>query len=142
MKIQKVRDVKTPSRGTSRSAGIDFFVPNDIEDIILKPLHDVLIPTGIRAKIPTGFALVAKNKSGVSVNQKLVKGAELVDEDYTGEIHIHVFNASSYVQTIKAGQKLMQFVLLPVFYDDIEVVDDLNHETERGSGGFGSTGLH
>jgi dUTP pyrophosphatase len=145
MKISKIRDVKTPTRGTSKSAGIDFFVPNDYPGLILAPSDSVLIPTGIKADIPTGYMLTAFNKSGVATKQLLIKGAEVCDEDYQGEIHIHVINVGSVDQLITPGQKLIQFVLVPVFYDTIEEVpfEELySVETERGVGGFGSTGTH
>jgi dUTP pyrophosphatase len=145
MKISKIRDVKTPTRGTARSAGIDFFVPNDYPEVTLLPGKSVLIPTGIKADIPTGYMLTAFNKSGVATKQSLIKGAEVCDEDYQGEIHIHLINIGTDPQVITPGQKLIQFVLVPVFYDTIEEVpfEELySVETERGVGGFGSTGTH
>ena len=63
--FSKVRDVKSPERGTTSSAGIDFFVPNDFPETIVGPHCDVLIPSGIRARIPNGFMLIGENKSGV-----------------------------------------------------------------------------
>jgi len=143
MKIQKVKDVKTPSRGTSKSAGIDFYVPNDIDAISLEPGQDALIPSGIKVNVPKGHALIAFNKSGIATKSKLIKGAEVVDEDYTGEIHIHVFNAGRGLSVITPGQKLIQFILIPVNYEGVEEVVELDSiETERGEGGFGSTGTH
>jgi len=143
MKIQKIRSVKTPVRGTSKSAGIDFFIPNDFECIILRPGEDVLIPSGIKANVPPGYMLMAANKSGVATKSKLIKGAEIVDEDYTGEIHIHVFNVGKTNDILEAGKKIIQFILIPVNYEDVELVDQLDSiDTERGSGGFGSTGTH
>jgi dUTP pyrophosphatase len=143
MKIVRTRDVKLPSRGTSRSAGIDFFVPNDQEPVMLLPGEDALIPSGIRANVPSGYMLMAANKSGVATKSKLIKGAEIVDEDYTGEIHIHVFNNGNNSVLINPGTKLMQFILVPVNYEGVEEVDQLdNTESERGDKGFGSTGTH
>ena len=143
MKIQKIRDVKTPSRGTSKSAGIDFYTPNDMNPILLGPGEDALIPSGIKAQVPPGHALVAFNKSGVATKNKLTKGAEVVDEDYTGEIHIHVFNSGKTTSMINPGQKLIQFILIGMNYENIEEVESLDEiETERGAGGFGSTGVH
>ena len=142
MKVQKLRDVKTPSRGTSVSAGIDFYVPEDFETTVLKPGQSVLIPSGIKAQVPRGYALIAFNKSGVAVKQGLSVGACVVDEDYTGEVHLHMINTSDKEQVIATGQKLVQFVLIPVSYFDVEEVDDIpQRDTERGAGGFGSTGL-
>ena len=142
MKVQKVRNVKTPNRGTSVSAGIDFYVPEDFETTSLNPGQSVLIPSGIKAQVPRGYALIAFNKSGVAVKQGLSVGACVVDEDYEGEIHLHMINTSDKEQVVATGQKLVQFVLVPVSYFDVEEVDQLpERNTERGSGGFGSTGL-
>lgn len=142
MKLQKLRNVKTPNRGTSSSAGIDFYVPEDFETRVLKPGESVLIPSGVKMQLPRGYALIAFNKSGVAVKQGLSVGACVVDEDYEGEIHLHMINTSDKEQVIATGQKLVQFVLVPVAYFDIEEVEELQpRNTERGSGGFGSTGL-
>ena len=142
MKVQKLRDVKTPNRGTTVSAGIDFYVPEDFETTTLAPGESVLIPSGIKVQVPRGYALIAFNKSGVAVKQGLSVGACVVDEDYEGEVHLHMINTSSKEQVIATGQKLVQFVLIPVSYFDVEVVDEIqSRNTERGAGGFGSTGL-
>ena len=142
MKIQKLRNVKTPNRGTPESAGLDFYVPEDFQTIDLQPGQAVLIPSGIKAHVPNGYALIAFNKSGVAVKQGLSVGACVVDEDYEGEIHLHLINTSNQTQTITTGQKLTQFVLVPVAYIDVEEVNELPaRSTTRGTGGFGSTGI-
>ena len=142
MKVQKLRNVKTPNRGTAASAGIDFYVPEDFETVSLKPGESVLIPSGIKVQIPRGYALIAFNKSGVAVKQGLSVGACCVDEDYEGEVHLHMINTSNKDQVIATGQKLVQFVLIPVAYFDVEEVEEIqSRNTERGAGGFGSTGL-
>ena len=142
MKVQKLRNVKTPNRGTVASAGIDFYVPEDFETVSLKPGESVLIPSGIKVQVPRGYALIAFNKSGVAVKQGLSVGACVVDEDYEGEIHLHMINTSDKEQVVVTGQKLVQFVLIPVAYLDIEEVYEIqSRNTERGAGGFGSTGL-
>lgn len=163
IKISIIRDVKIPTRGTPFSAGLDFFVPNlsdnktkttlttmgymvdeQTSSIQVPPLGSIKIPTGVRAKIPHGYMLKACNKSGICTNTQLMVGAEVVDEDYQGEIHMHLINVSSKTVTITSGQKLVQFVLEKISYADVEVVEDnmlFEEESERGSGGFGSTGL-
>jgi dUTP pyrophosphatase len=142
MKVLKTKNVKTPSRGTPESAGIDFYVPSDSEDIALKPGESALIPSGIKVQVPRGYALIAFNKSGVATKQGLSVGACCVDEDYEGEVHLHMINTSDKDQVIASGQKLVQFILLPVNYDNVEEVHELpSRNTLRGSGGFGSTGL-
>lgn len=144
MKISKTKDVKTPNRGTPESAGIDFFVPNEFEETIVSPGESVFIPSGIKANVPKGHALIAFNKSGVALKKKLSIGACVVDEDYQGEIHLNLFNFGKEKTTIFPGEKLVQMVLVPIFYDGLEVVSEeslFESSTTRGSGGFGSTGV-
>lgn len=162
MKISKVRDVKTPVRGTSKSAGIDFFVPNDYFEAHVAPGMDILIPSGIKADIPEGYMLMAADKSGVvtsrvaviasgktakpgSFDSVLIIGAKICDEDYQGEIHIHLINVGRQSVIIKPGMKIAQFILVPVNYEDIELVDEkdlFSDVSERGEGGFNSTGRY
>ena len=146
MKITKIRDVKTPIRGTEGSAGIDFFVPNDYPNSLrrIEPGDRFFIPSGIKANVPTGYALIAMNKSGVSLKKGLMVGACVVDSDYQGEIHLHLINTSNKSVTIEPGEKLTQFLLIPVNHCGVTVVEEDNlftEETTRGSGGFGSTGV-
>ena len=169
IKFTKIRNVKTPTRGTPRSAGIDFYVPEDltqseldvkqpvkqeiralvegkfglIKKLELFPNQRILIPSGIKMKIPTGYAGVVMNKSGVSSKTGLDKLAELVDEDYQGEIHINVVNTGTNPVVIRPGDKIAQMIITPVYIADLELknsVDEVfTEETVRGEGGFGST---
>lgn len=142
MKISKVRDVKTPERGTLGSAGIDFFVPKG-PSYGISPDESVTIPSGIKADIPEGFALIAFNKSGISVKKSLQVGACVVDEDYQGEIHINLHNIGDKPQILRPGDKVIQFLLIPINYARIIVVPEnklYTHKTNRGEGWSGSTG--
>ena len=159
MKYCKVRDVKSPERGTPGSAGIDFFVPNDFAPASVRPQHDLLIPSGIKMNIPHGFMLLGVDKSGIatsflaccragrtpkaeSFNSSVIIGAKLIDEDYQGEIHIHIINVGQEIIHIRPGMKIAQFVLAPVNYESLEETTEFllfNEVTERGKGGFGST---
>jgi dUTP pyrophosphatase len=147
MKFLKIRDVKSPTRGTAKSAGIDLYIPNDFVETTLLPGQSILIPAGLKVNIPENYAFIAFNKSGVATKRHLVVGACVIDEDYQGEIHIHIFNHSNTESVnLHAGEKIIQCVLIPVKYESIEMVEseeDLwNGEvTERGEGGFGSTGI-
>ena len=157
MKICKIRKVKTPSRGTSHSAGVDFFIPEFdsnflthlfeknpdfegnqicsetvVDDEIVMPIRiclyagqQILIPSGIKAKIPEGYALIAKNKSGVASKKGITKMAELIDEDYQGEIYFNLLNTSKQDIYIDENEKIIQFILVPVKYNDIEEVSSL-----------------
>lgn len=161
MKIAKIRNVKTPDRGTDKSAGIDFYIPDDFNPKLLFPNTDILIPSGIVAKIPEGYMLMGADKSGIVVSREgyervnigprkkepfessLIIGAKIVDEDYQGEIHIHVINVGHKCIRLLPGMKIAQFILVPVYYDNIEIVDSRDdlflEETTRGANGFGST---
>lgn len=146
MKLAKIRNVKTPTRGTNGSAGIDFFVPDDYPNNLctIPPGDRFFIPSGIKANVPEGYALIAMNKSGVALKKGLMVGACVVDSDYQGEIHLHLVNTSSKSVTIEPGDKLTQFLLIPVNHCGVEMVNEgdlFSEETSRGSGGFGSTGV-
>lgn len=160
MKFSKVRDVKSPVRGTGKAAGIDFFVPNFDKEFVLRPAQDLLIPSGIKMEIPEGYMLMGADKSGVvtsvyaclGANREpkpgaftsiVIIGAKIVDEDYQGEIHIHVINIGNEVVTIKPGMKIAQFILVPVSYEELEEVPEselFSRSSERGEGALGSTG--
>lgn len=163
----KLRDVKTPERGTPESAGIDFFMPKMdtkmIKDLLEKNnkssiivLNDsVIIPAGERILIPSGIRvwiedketmLMAANKSGVATKLGLIFTAEIVDSDYTGEVHLGVYNTSHHPVTLYPGDKVMQFIQVPVYLskmieispDQYDVIKNF-YGTVRGEGGFGST---
>ena len=146
MKILRTSDVKLPTRGTSQSAGIDLYIPNDFKSQELAPGESILIPSGIKANVPAGKALIAFNKSGVAVKKKLLVGACVIDEDYMGQIHIDLKNVGIKSVNLEAGDKIIQLLCIPVDYVSIEEVTSEEElfdgiETERGSGGFGSTGI-
>ena len=144
MKITKIKDVKTPTRANTTDAGVDFFIPNDYTGKTeLSPGESCFIPSGIKVNVPEGYALIAFNKSGVATKKGLHVGACVVDCGYQGELHINLTNVSAEDQTIAAGDKIVQFVLLPLGDPSIELVKENNlYETvsTRGEGGFGSSG--
>lgn len=156
----KLRDVKTPTRGSKLSAGIDFYVPNDFMSRVVSPGEDILIPSGIKMEIPEHCALIGIDKSGVSsstaakdmaglsenkqqIPSSTIIGAKLIDADYPGEIHIHLINTGKKNIIIEPGYKIGQFILVPVFYDNlIEVAEEsLIFPISERLGGFGSTGV-
>ena len=161
-KFCKVRDVKSPNRANPTDAGIDFFVPewsqefvNDLREknpglyitedgIFLPPLARVLIPAGIKTLFPDYHALIAFDKSGIASKCGLTLLAKVIDSPYRGELHINLVNVSKAEQVIKFGQKITQFVLIPIscsIPDEMPVDEYERNETSRGSGGFGSTGI-
>jgi len=143
MKISKIRNVKLPTRANSTDAGIDFFVPEDQKIIRINPGESCLIASGIKVNVPKGFALVAFNKSGVAVKKSLHVGACVVDNGYQGEVHINLTNVGEHEQVINPGDKIVQFVLLPLgnpFLQEVPEADLYTEVSTRGEGGFGSTG--
>lgn len=136
-----------PTRKTG-DAGFDFYVPEDHPTVLLAPGKDILINTHIRSKLAENIALVAFNKSGIATKKKLQVGACVVDRSYQGEIHIHVFNWGSENILIGPGDKLVQFVPIgidedepTIYYEGQTSLEEFYPtSTERGEGGFGSTG--
>lgn len=162
----KVRDVKSINRANDDDAGIDFFVPTfdkkfiddftskpenaemiwnfSTKEIKIKPHAQILIPSGIKVIVPKGYALVAMNKSGIATKRRLDVGACVVDSSYRGEVHINLVNTSNDTVTISEGDKIVQFVLNKISTSKPQEIDLDEYEkksnTNRGTGGFGSTG--
>lgn len=118
--------------------------PNTLSNYIqLAPGESITIPTGLSASIPHNYALDFKNKSGIASKQDLLVGACLIDEDYKGIMHMNLHNVGNSNRSIKCGQKLVQACLIRTWLDDVNVDCVDGHITEtsdRGEGGFGSTG--
>lgn len=129
-------DAKAPVRGTRGSSGLDVFSPIDI---VVPKRGDAIIPLDLRFDIPFGWDLAVYNKSGIALKKKLTKGAELIDSDYRGTVHIHFFNNSDVDVEIKKGDKISQLVMRPVWMGDVVECEDIDTDTERGEGAFGST---
>jgi deoxyuridine 5'-triphosphate nucleotidohydrolase len=143
LRFSRVRKVIPPTRAHSLDAGIDFFVPSDFSITKVAPGNAIKIPSGIKVDIPQGYALIAFNKSGVCTTLNVIAGACVIDSGYQGEIHIHLINVSKRDVFITPDMKIMQFILIPV--SDVQTEEcDLEvlyaEESERSSGGFGSTG--
>lgn len=148
MKYLLTRDVNPPQRGTEESAGLDFFVPNDFNgghSAFLTPGDSLKIPSGVKMVLPKGKVGVFMNKSSHGSNGLLV-GASVVDSDYRGEVHLSVFflNRENRVFEVKPGMKLVQMLIFDVdLIQPQEITEeefDNLSDTERGDGGFGSTG--
>jgi len=143
MKFTKIRDVKSPTRANSTDAGIDFFIPNTEQPMCLSPGHSCVVPSGIKVNCPEGYALIAFNKSGIAVKKSLHVGACVVDHGYQGEVHINLTNVGTENITLEPGDKIVQFVLLPLGDPKVEEVSEenlYNEVSSRGEGKFGSSG--
>lgn len=131
------KNVKAPTRGTLESAGLDFYTP---VDFFINPRSDKLIPLGIKVKFPKGYALIFKEKSGIATKKKIDIGASVVDSDYRGIIHAHLINNSDDVIRFNSGDKIIQAIITPLWIGSPKIVESISDITERGEGGFGSTG--
>lgn len=142
LKFQKIfKDAKMPSYAKAGDSGMDVFAYCDtIDGETVRPCNPKTIGTGLRAEIPAGYELQVRPKSGLSANGIEVAWGT-VDEGYRGEIKVTVYNHTEYPIRICHGSKIAQLVLAPVVRAEIEEVAEIGTDTDRGTGGFGSTGL-
>lgn len=139
--LENNTEKKLPFYATKGSAGMDLTACIE-EDIVLKPLERKLVPTGIAIKLPSedyGAFLFARSGLASKKGITLANCVGVVDSDYTGEIKVALINLSNEEYTLTNGERIAQMVILPVNQAKFTIVDELD-ETERGSGGFGSTG--
>lgn len=123
------------TRAHKHDAGMDLY---SREDAVLfrHGSHD--FDTGVHIEIPEGYVGFLKSKSGLNKDFG-VQSTGVIDSGYTGSIHVMLYNHGSSMVHIKKGQKISQLVILPIVTPEVELVDSLE-ATERGDGGFGSSG--
>ena len=142
LKIKKVREnAKIPTRGTVGSAGMDLYACID-EPIPLKKGDKAVIPTGIAIGIDDPhYAAFVYARSGLAIKHGigLLNSVGVIDSDYRGEICVGVINQLKEPYTIEPFERIAQMVIQPVALPELVEVDSLD-ETDRGAGGFGSTG--
>ena len=129
-----------PEYKTEGAAGMDLCAAID-EPIELKPLERKLIPTGLKIELEHGFEAQIRPRSGMSIKHgiTLINCVGTIDEDYRGEVCVPIVNVSNEAYTIQPQERIAQMVIARVEQAKIEVVTELT-ETQRGEGGFGSTG--
>lgn len=141
VKFKKMRDsAKIPSYATDGAAAVDLSAAIDAP-ITLAPSERRLIPTGIAISIPRNTVAVLSARSGLSYKKGITaaNGIGVIDSDYRGEIFFSAINLSSEPYTVEPGERIAQLMLMPVYTMSLTEADTLD-ETERGEGGFGSTG--
>ena len=129
------QDAKQPTRGTDEAAGFDLYSTQSFD---LRPGVRHAFPIGVRCAIPDGWCGMIYPRSGWAVKQGLDKLAGLIDSDYRGEIHAVLYNSGDKTIEVRQGDRIAQMVVVP-YMAESELVDVLD-DTERGAGGFGSTG--
>lgn len=111
-----------------------------LHDTHIYPLESQLISTGVKVEIPRGYVGLLDGRSSLNTKLNCIQIPGKIDSDYRGTILTNVFNTSQYEhRIIKAGTPISQLVVVPIYMGDIEEVEELS-DTERGEGGFGSTG--
>lgn len=141
IKITRLRDdVSLPAYQTAGSAAVDLSAAID-EEIVLEPLERKVIPTGITIALPQGYEAQIRARSGLSLKQGLAmaNGIGTIDSDYRGEIGVIAINLSNEPLTVTPGMRIAQMVVAKYEVVEWEEVAELD-ETERSSGGYGSTG--
>ena len=131
-----------PAYATSGAAGMDLLAAVAAPVTIL-PNGRALIPTGLAIALPPGHELQVRPRSGLALRHGIVlpNSPGTIDEDYRGEVQVIVLNAGTEPFTVERGMRIAQAVLSPVLranWDEVASLDD----TDRGQGGFGSTGHH
>lgn len=135
MKIKLDNGAYTPTRAHSADAGLDIY---SRERKIVRAHDSECFDTGVHIEIPRGYVGFLKSKSGLNVKHGLTSEG-VIDSGYTGSICVKLYNNSDKPYIVNQGDKISQLVILPIITPELELVDSLN-DTERGDGGFGSTG--
>ena len=135
MKIKLGNGAYMPTRAHEDDAGLDLYSP---ETVVIPARSARTIDTGVHVELPQGTVGMVKSKSGLNVKNG-IQSEGVIDVGYTGSIRVKLYNHSGECYKVCKGDKISQLVILPILTPELELVDELG-ETERGTGGFGSTG--
>jgi len=141
VKIKKIDErAVIPSYGSDFSAGADLYAITD-GDVVINPAETVMVHTGISVEIPEGYAGLIYARSGLASKKGLAPANKVgvIDSDYRGEVMVALHNHGKISQSITCGERVAQLVITPFLKAEYVCVDNLT-QTERGEGGFGSTG--
>lgn len=132
---------RVPEYKTARSSGADVYSAD--EDFILHPGERRLVHTGVYLQIPDGYEVQVRARSGLSLKHGItvLNGVGTIDSDYQGECNVILVNHGKDLWECKRGERIAQFVLAPVCQMLFQGMIDFSEETNRGAGGFGSTGM-
>lgn len=139
--VKKLNDrAVVPTYGSPFSAGGDLYSAEESE-VVIGPGKTAMIGTGLAMEIPEGYVGLIYARSGLATKRGLAPANKVgvIDSDYRGEIKVALYNQSDAPQAVAAGERIAQIVIAPFLHAEYEVKDTLS-DTERGEGGFGSTG--
>ena len=140
IKIKKLKDnAVVPTRGSKYAAGADLYSAEN--DLYIEDRQTVMIGTGIAMEIPKGYVGLVYARSGLACKEGLAPANKVgvIDSDYRGEIKVALYNQSGQKKLVKNGERIAQIVIAPFLAPEFTEVSELD-ETDRGEGGFGSTG--
>ena len=135
------KEISLPKYETAGSSGMDL-AANIAGNISIDPGKTAIIPTGLALSVPKGFEVQIRPRSGLAAKKKIsvLNTPGTIDSDYRGEIKVILINQGQETFKVEKGLRIAQMVVCPVVQAQIKEVEDLS-ETERGKGGFGSTGI-
>lgn len=139
VKIVNKSNHRLPEYATPGASGMDLKA-DILEPMVLKARGSIVIPTNIYIQLPEGYEAQVRGRSGLAFKYDIVAHIGTIDADYRGAIGVKLFNFSDNDFVIKPGERIAQLVVAKyekVEWDEVAILD----ETERGEGGFGSTGL-
>ena len=142
LKVKKTKENATiPSYASNGAAGMDLCSAESVAHSIL-PGQTTFISTGISVAIPEGYVGLLFARSGLSCKKGLAPANKVgvIDSDYRGEVMVALHNHSEETRRVQPGDRIAQLVIVPYITAEITLVDTLD-DTERGAGGFGSTGV-
>lgn len=136
--VKKLHEhAKLPTRGTHGAAGFDLYADTTCR---IASGDRAVVGTGISVQVPTGHCLQIWPRSGTAVRNGIETGAGIIDADYTGELKVLLFNHGDTAFVVEKNMRIAQFLIVPVLCP-LKVIECNLKKTERGSNGFGSTGL-
>lgn len=140
VKLAHANDLALPAYATAESAGCDLLAANS-NDLILAPMQRMLVPTGLTLKLPAGYEAQVRPRSGLALKHGItvLNTPGTIDADYRGEIGVLLINLGNEPFTVTRGMRIAQLIIAPVTQTTWSEVKTLP-DSERGSGGFGSTG--
>jgi len=140
VKIKKLHpNAVIPQYATTGAACFDLVSVNEV--MIIPGREHVALKTGLAFEIPEGYVMMVYSRSGHGFKNgiRLANGTGVIDSDYRGEVMVKMHNDGSTALLVTAGERIAQAMIIPALQVELQVVDELSN-TDRGSGGFGSTG--